>query len=357
MDNNKKTPLYENHVALGGKMVAYGGWSLPVQYSAILAEHKAVREHCGVFDVSHMGEITVEGTDALAFLQMICTNDFANLAVGRCRYSPVCYANGGTVDDVIVYKRAENAYLVIVNASNCEKDEAWFTSHAQGDVRIENISDQVAQIALQGAAYREVLAKCKVEGELPERPYAFTENIRINGMPCLVSTTGYTGEPGLEIYLRPQDAKALHMAMVQAGATPCGLGARDTLRFECGMPLYGHELSADITPLECGLQSFVKLTKDAFIGKEALLAPRKRMRIGLRLMDKGIARENCKVFNQDGEEVGFTTSGGPALTLGYHAAMALVGAAAAKEDTFFIEVRGRTLRAERVKLPFYKREA
>lgn len=355
MQDAKHTPLYENHVRLGGKMVEFGGWALPVQYSAILAEHRAVREDCGLFDVSHMGEIAVKGEKALDFLNLLCTNDFSGMENGRCRYSPMCYPSGGTVDDLIVYKRSDGNYLVIVNASNCEKDFAWMREHLTEGAFIENVSDRFAQLALQGPSYRKVLQKAGYTGELPEKPYAFTEDMTIAGAPCLVSSTGYTGEPGVEIYLEPGLAPALHGALIAAGALPCGLGARDTLRFECAMPLYGHELSADITPLECGLKSFVKLDKPDFIGKAALLqSPPKHRRIGLMLLDKGIAREHCPVYDGKGALVGQTTSGGPAPTLGQNCAMALVTLEAFEEAELFIEVRGRKLRAQRVKLPFFK---
>ncbi len=358
MAEGKKTPLYDRHRALGGEMVEFGGWALPVRYTSILAEHKAVREACGLFDVSHMGEITAEGEGALAFLNALCTNSFDGMADGRCRYSPMCYDDGGTVDDLIVYKRGERRYLIIVNAANCEKDEAWMRAHLTPGVTLKNVSDRVAQLALQGPAYREVLAKAGVLGELPVKNYSFCEGVLVAGWPCLVSRTGYTGEPGVEIYCRPDDAALIHEALTEAGAVPCGLGARDTLRFECAMPLYGHELSAEITPLECGLKSFVKLEKESFTGKEALAAknPPARRRIGLELLDKGVAREHYPVFDAAGREVGFVTSGMPAPTVGKNLAMALVAADAAQEEELFIGVRTRKLRAGRVPLPFYKSE-
>lgn len=357
MQEAKHTPLYDAHVKHGGKMVEFGGWALPVQYDAILAEHAAVREGCGLFDVSHMGEITVVGEGALAFLNAVCTNDFAGMETGRCRYSPMCYEDGGTVDDLIIYKRGEEDYLVIVNAANCGKDYEWMLGHAAAypGVALNNISDEVAQLALQGPKYREVLEKAGIDAALPEKPYAFLENVRVAGVPCLISTTGYTGEPGVEMYLRPEAAAMLFDRLVEAGAKPCGLGARDTLRFEASMPLYGHELSQSITPLEAGLRSFVKLAKTDFIGKRALLDnPPKRRRIGLELIDKGIAREGCSVLNERGEPVGETTSGGPAPTLGRNLAMAIVSIEAAKDEFFVVQVRGRGLRARRVPLPFYK---
>ena len=361
MEEGKRTPLYQNHVQYGGKMVEYGGWVLPVSYSSIVKEHQAVRESCGVFDVSHMGEITVKGPAALSFLNEITTNDFSNLRDGRCRYSPVCYESGGTVDDVIVYRRRDEEYLVVVNAANIEKDYGWFVAHQgawhKDGVTIENISDQVAQIALQGPKYLEVLSKLSIDGKLPDKMYAFTDSMKIEEIQCLVSKTGYTGEPGVEIYLPPADAERLHSLLVEAGALPCGLGARDTLRFECAMPLYGHELAQDITPLECGLASFVKMDKPFFIGKEALEKPVARKRIGLELIDKGIAREHCPVLDANGGPAGFTTSGGPAPSVGKNVAMALVSAEAAEQEEFLIEVRGRRLHAKKVRLPFYRSAA
>ncbi|MDL2318839.1 glycine cleavage system aminomethyltransferase GcvT [Eubacteriales bacterium OttesenSCG-928-A19] len=356
MQEAKRTPLYDNHIRLGGKMVEFGGWALPVQYSTILAEHRAVREDCGLFDVSHMGEVSVRGKGALAFLNRICTNSFDGMEIGRCRYSPMCYPDGGTVDDLIVYKRGEDDYLVIVNASNTRKDFDWMQEQRTEDITLENVSDQFAQLALQGPKYREVLARLAIEGELPEKPYTFVEHMRIDGADCLVSTTGYTGEPGVEIYLSPADAGRVFDRLVEAGAVPCGLGARDTLRFEASMPLYGHELDKDITPLECNLKAFVKLDKPDFNGKAPMETPRKRCRIGLELLDRGIAREYLPVLDEAGSIVGQTTSGGPAPTLGKNLAMAIVDVSAADSPAFFIEVRGRRLRAKRVPMPFYRSE-
>ena len=357
MQDVKYTPLYETHLRRGGKMVEFGGWALPVQYEGILAEHKAVRERCGLFDVSHMGELLLEGDASLAYLNHLLTNDFTGMEVGRCRYSPMCYPDGGTVDDLIVYKMKENKYLIIVNASNCEKDYGWMREQlgAFEGLSLLNISADMAQVALQGPKFREVLAGVGMDMELPAKPYAFVENATVGGVPnCLVSTTGYTGEPGVEIYLAPSDAGRLFDALVEAGATPCGLGARDTLRFEASMPLYGHELDKDISPLEAGLKSFVKLGKPDFIGKAALSEPPTRRRIGLELMDRGIAREHCPVLDAEGREVGHTTSGGAAPTLGKNMAMAIVTNEAADLEELFIEVRGRRLRAARIKMPFYK---
>lgn len=356
MPDVKRTPLFERHQALGGEMVEFGGWALPVRYSSILAEHKAVREACGLFDVSHMGEITAKGEGVLAFLNRLCVNDFTSMVAGKCRYSPICYPDGGTVDDLIVYKRGECDYLIIVNAANTDKDFAWMQANLGEGVALENVSALVAQLALQGPLYREVLAKVGFEGELPVKNYSFTDCMTVGGKECLVSRTGYTGEPGVEIYCHPEDAVFLHEALTTAGAVPCGLGARDTLRFECAMPLYGHELSADITPLECGLGHFVKFDKADFIGRDALLAknPPARARVGLGLVDRGIAREHCPVFDAAGAQVGFVTSGMPSPTLGKNLAMALVTADVAREEFLFVEVRSRRLKAALTPLPFFK---
>ncbi len=358
MDDCKKTPLYEAHCSLNGKMVEFGGWSLPVQYSSILEEHKAVRERCGLFDVSHMGEIFIKGTDALRFLQDTFTNDFSTLQDGRCRYSFLCYPDGGTVDDVLVYRFNSQKYMVVVNAANTAKDFAWIMDHASSyDAKFINESAQWAQLALQGPLAERVLAPL-CNAALPAKNYSFVSQIQVAGVPAVVSRTGYTGEDGFEIYCEPANASALHASLLQAGAAcgilPCGLGARDTLRFEASMPLYGHELSAAITPREAGLDFAIKFSKEQFIGRDALLGDPPRRRIGLQITDRGIAREHADVL-LGGKRVGFTTSGGPAPTLGGNYAMALIDADAANETNYTVLVRDRALNAKAVPLPFYKR--
>ena len=358
MDQLKKTPLYDTHVALGGKMVDFGGWALPVQYSSILEEHKAVRERAGLFDVSHMGEVTVKGPGAFDFIQNLVANDITTMKEGRCRYSPMCYEDGGTVDDILIYKFAQDDYMLIVNASNTDKDFRWLLDHKTDDVELENVSSDYAQLALQGPKHQAVLDAAGVEGELPEKYYWFSPMVKIAGVPCIVSRTGYTGEDGVEMYCKAADGAKLHAALMEAGKCvdmlPCGLGARDTLRFEASMPLYGHELSKDITPKECGLGFAIKLDKPAFIGKEGLLGEPKRVRIGLKLVDRGIAREHTDVYCE-GKRVGATTSGGPAPTLGGNYAMALVDAGCADKADFELDVRGRRIKAVQVPMPFYKR--
>lgn len=354
----KKTPLYGVHMALGGRMVDFGGWALPVQYSSILEEHKAVRERVGLFDVSHMGEIFVEGADALGYLNRLLTNDFTNMQPGRCRYSVMCYPSGGSVDDVLVYKFDDMTYLVVVNASNTEKDFDWMQQQ-RGTYRVEirNESDQWAQLALQGPKAEELLSPLAA-GALPQKNYTFVPSIDVCGIPCIVSRTGYTGEDGFELYCAGDNGASLHAKLMEAGKAfgllPCALGARDTLRFEAAMPLYGHELTKDVTPREAGLDFAVKLQKEDFIGKAGLTEEPKRRRIGLKLIDRGIAREHMEVC-LNGAAVGETTSGGPAPTLGGSYAMALVTAEAAEAAELDIMVRGRALRAAVVPLPFYKR--
>ncbi len=358
MDGLKKTPLYDVHMALKGRMVDFGGWALPVQYTSILEEHKAVRTQCGLFDVSHMGEVFVRGAGAFAFLQNLLTNDLTSMQPGRCRYSVMCYPDGGTVDDVLVYKFSDEEYLVVVNASNTDKDFAWMCEHAQPDAELTNESADWAQLALQGPRAQEVLSKIADAAKLPVKNYTFVPEVDVAGIPCIVSRTGYTGEDGFELYCAAKYGPELHAKLMRAGADcgllPCGLGARDTLRFESSMPLYGHELTQDVTPLEADLGFAVKMNKPDFIGKSALTAPLRKKRIGLKLVDRGIAREHTEVL-LSGKPVGVVTSGGPAPTLGGGYAMALVDIAAADATEFELVVRGRGLKAVRVDMPFYKR--
>ena len=351
----RKTPLYDRHVAAGGKIVPFAGWLLPVQYSGVIAEHKAVRSACGLFDVSHMGELLLRGADALENVNRLMTNDFSGMAEGQARYSPMCYEDGGTVDDLIVYKCSDAAYFIVVNAANKDKDAAWIGEHLTGDCAMEDLSDRVAQLALQGPKAEEILRT--LTGDIPEKNYTAVLRGTVAGMPCLVSRTGYTGEDGFELYCAPADAPALWDALTAGGALPCGLGARDTLRLEAAMPLYGHELSAEINPYEAGLGIFVKLDKPDFIGKSALEAARpvKRRRVGLRMTGRGIAREECPVY--DGEkQVGVVTSGTHCPWLGQAVALALVDAAYKEPGApLQVDVRGRRVEAEVVRTPFYKR--
>lgn len=357
---NQKTPLYDRHVAAGGKPIPFAGYLLPVQYSGIIEEHMAVRTVAGLFDVSHMGEVALSGPDALANLNRLFTNDFTGMADGRVRYSPMCNEEGGVVDDLLVYRISADRYLVVVNASNRHKDVAWMRTHLQGSCVLEDISDQVGQVALQGPKAEAILCRLADEALLPVKYYTFTERVPVAGIECLVSRTGYTGEAGYELYCKPNDAPVLWDALLEAGKDdgllPCGLGARDTLRLEAAMPLYGHEMDEAVSPLETGLGFAVKMRKDDFIGKAAL---EKRgapsiARVGLKVTGRGIIRERCALYIGE-RKIGESTSGTHLPYLNGAYAMALVEVADSGVGTVVeAEVRGRRIPAEIVALPFYR---
>ena len=358
----KKTPLYDAHVEAGGKIVPFAGYLLPVQYKAgVIKEHMAVRTQAGLFDVSHMGEVLCQGPDALANLQMLLTNDFTNMVDWQARYSPMCNENGGTVDDLIVYKKAENDYLIVVNAANREKDYQWMLDHQFGDVTFTDVSDDYVQLALQGPKAIEIIGKLTDAKNIPEKNYHAVFGAEVGGIECIVSRTGYTGEDGVELYLAADKGVEMWNLLLETGKDdgliPCGLGARDTLRMEAAMPLYGHEMNDDVTPLETGLKFAVKLKKDDFIGKAAMEAkgtPIKR--IGLKVTGRGIVREEMPV-SKDGKVIGQTTSGTHCPFLGQAVAMALVDADSCElGDTLQVEVRGRQVEVDVISLPFYKRE-
>ena len=357
-----KTPLYNRHVSAGGKIVPFAGYLLPVQYpSGVIAEHMAVRTAAGLFDISHMGEIILEGKDALANLHHLLTNDFTSMYDGRVRYALMCYENGGVVDDLVVCRISETKYLLVVNAANRKKDVEWIKAHLTGEVRFDDISDHVAQIALQGPKAPEILKKLAEESSIPQKYYTFIEKGSVGGIPCLVSRTGYTGELGYELYCAPQDAEHLWDLLLEAGKEygliPCGLGARDTLRLEAAMPLYGHEMDATINPFEAGLSFGVKMETHDFIGREALSGKTRpsRVRVGLTVTGRGIARGGEPVLI-NGTEVGKTTSGTFCPYLKTAVAMALIENAGAQAETEAeVEIRGRRVAAKITPLPFYKR--
>ncbi len=344
-----KTPFYEKHIENNGRMVDFAGFLLPVQYEGIIAEHNAVRNSAGLFDVSHMTEFILSGRDALKNLDCIFTNSFETLKVGVVRYTPMCYPDGGTVDDLLVYRLCDERYMLVGNACNHQKDFDHIKSLLKGDVKLVDNSDFTAQLALQGPMAEQVVAQL-TDQQLPQKYYTFKENVVIAGVNCLVSTTGYTGEKGYEFYCEADGAGALFDALASnKDVTLCGIGCRDTLRFEAAMPLYGHELSEKITPIQCSLEFAVKLQKPAFLGKEALSQPASSSRIGLKLLGRGIARGEEKVFLGD-RCVGFITSGTHCPTLGGAYAMAIVEKG---EDTEFeIEIRSKRVSAEKCELPF-----
>lgn len=359
---DRKTPLYDSHVALGGKMVPFAGYILPVQYpTGVIAEHMAVRTACGLFDVSHMGEVMFTGPDALNNIQNLVTNDMCNMVDGQVRYSPMCNEHGGVVDDLIVYRMGEGRYMMVVNASNKEKDVSWMSQHLFGNVHMEDVSDETAQVALQGPRAGEIIARLAKEEDIPKKYYYFVEKGTVGGISCIISRTGYTGESGFELYCKNADAAKLWQLLLvtgkDLGLIPCGLGARDTLRLEAAMPLYGHEMNDDITPLETGLGAYVKMNKPDFIGKAALLekGEPKTARVGLQMTDRGIAREHCAVF-QGEKQVGTTSSGTFCPYLNQAVAMALVDKVVSELGTQVeVDVRGRRIAAKVVPLPFYKK--
>lgn len=365
MATEQKTPLCETHVKYGGKVVNFAGWLLPVQYTGIIEEHKAVRNQAGLFDVSHMGEVSVKGRDALAYVQKIVTNDVARLAIGQIQYSPMCYMDGGVVDDLLVYRYGEQEFFIVINAGNIAKDWAWMQENAAGfDIELRNISDETAEIALQGPLAAQILQPL-TEAVLQEiKYYWFKPNVTVAGKPVMISRTGYTGEDGFEIYCSPQDAGYIWDAIMDIGKPlglqPAGLGCRDTLRFEAAMPLYGHELSAQITPLEAGLGKFVDFTKQSFNGHEALAAQKQagvpRRLAGFIMRGRGIARAEYPVFC-NGRNIGVVTTGSYAPTLEQNLGLALIEAeCAVVGQSIQIEIRGKLVDAEIISKPFYNRK-
>ncbi len=358
----RKTPLYDIHVEEGGKIVPFAGYLLPVQYgTGIIAEHEAVRTKVGLFDVSHMGEVLFTGPGALATINHLFTNDYTKMPLGKVRYGVMCNERGGCIDDLIVYKFGDEEYFVVVNASNREKDVAHMAANLLPDTTFEDLSDGIAELALQGPRAKEVLAKLCDASQLPQGYYTAVRHVSVAGIDCILSRTGYTGEFGYELYCASTDAVALWRALREAGEEygliPCGLGARDTLRLEASMPLYGHEMDEDTTPLEAGLQLGVRLEKPEFIGREAILAAGEptQVRVGMVAKGRGILREHMDVYAGD-QLVGHTTSGTFAPHLKQAIAMARIDVGKAEIGTELeVEVRGRRVAATVVPMPFYKR--
>jgi aminomethyltransferase len=359
----KRTPLYEQHLALGARLVEFGGWEMPVQYSSILEEHRAVRTRAGLFDVSHMGEFKFEGKDALAFLQNLVPNDVGRLAIHQALYSQLCLPDGGTIDDLIIYYLAENHYMMVVNAANIDKDFAWVEKQARNfDVQATNQSDATALLALQGPESLAILQPLTGEDLSAIRYYHCTPGM-VDGINCIISRTGYTGEDGFELYCAPVDVVKLWNDLLAAGKQhgllPAGLGARDTLRLEAGYCLYGHELDEQTNPLEANLGWTVKLNKGDFIGHDALLKVKeeglKRKLIGIEMIERGVSRGGYAIYEND-QQIGALTSGAPSPTLNKNIGMGYVEAAhAVAGKTVQIDIRGKRTAAQIVALPFYKR--
>jgi aminomethyltransferase len=363
-ENLRRTPLYDRHVELGGKVVPFAGWELPVQYSGVIPEHHAVRTAAGIFDVSHMGEVLVTGADAEANLQAMTCNNLATLVDGKAQYNAIINESGGVVDDIIVYRYSKERFFVCVNAANTAKDFAWFIKHATGRVTFENHSDRYGQIALQGPKALSILARMPGDGVKAAaiKPFHFAD-LNLAGVPVIVARTGYTGEDGAEIFIPVEKTVQIWDALLAHGAgeglIPCGLGARDSLRLEACYPLHGHELSDELTAIESGLSWIVKLEKGQFRGSSVLSAQlasgAPRALVGFVVRDPGIARHGDRILSPSGEQIGVVTSGTKTPTVNQALGMAIVQKPyAAVGGTVQIEVRGRRLAAEIVKRPFYK---
>ena len=360
----KRTPLFDVESELGGKMVDFGGWELPVQYSGILDEHKAVRERAGLFDVSHMGEITVKGPHALDFLQKLTCNDVSKLEDGRCQYNGLLYPTAGFVDDILIYRDAADDYLVVVNASNSDKDFEWMKEAAKefDEVDVKNVSDQYAQLALQGPAAEKILKKL-TEVDLSAIKYYRFNRGKVDGIDAIISRTGYTGEDGFEVYVAPAEAGRLFKRILEAGkefdALPCGLGARDTLRLESKMALYGNDIDQTTTPLEADLAWIVKLDKGDFFGRDVLEREKaegvRKKLVGFEMIDRGIGRHGYPIV-EGGEEIGIVTSGTHSPTLKKAIGLAYLPPDKSAVGTeFSVLIRGKETRARVVPTPFYKR--
>ena len=357
----KKTCLHDLHVELGAKMSPFGGFDMPIQYSGIIDEHNAVRTDVGVFDVSHMGEIFVSGTDAERFVNHIFTNNVTGLEDGKILYGMMLYPDGGTVDDLLVYKEFEpQSYLLVVNASNVNKDYEWMLSQAEGyDVKIDNASDQWGQVAVQGPQSEKAVTEILGLGGVEKLGFYEYCNVEVEGQRVIVSRTGYTGEDGFEVYAPIELTRNYWNALVAAEVKPCGLGCRDTLRFEAGLPLYGDELSAEISPVMAGLSMFCKLDKEEFIGKDVLVeqkanGPAKRI-IGIELSDNAVPRAGYPVELEDGTQVGVVTTGYHSISLDKSICFALVDSAYAALGTkLMTHIRKRVFPGVVVKKRFYQ---
>lgn len=354
--NNKRTCLYDKHVALGALIAPFAGFDMPIQYSGITEEHNAVRGHCGVFDVSHMGEVLVTGSEAEKYINHIFTNDVRGLPAGKVLYGMMCYPDGGVVDDTCICKLEDQVFLMTINASNIDKDIAWIEKNAAGfDVVIKNKSENYGQLALQGPE-----AEAKIESVLgistKELNFYEVRQVKTDGEVIIVSRTGYTGEDGFEIYGSPKYINEAWDKLIAAGITPCGLGCRDTLRFEVGLPLYGNELSDKISPVMAGLSMFVKLDKEEFIGKEALQKQKaegvsQRLR-GIVLEGNAIPRHGYKVM-KEGKEVGVVTTGYRLISTPKSCAVALVDASVQMGDKLEIQIRKKSFPGIVGKKKFY----
>tara|TARA_B110000240_G_scaffold165034_1_gene185609 strand:+ start:2929 stop:4023 length:1095 start_codon:yes stop_codon:yes gene_type:complete len=356
---DKNTPLFDRHIELGGNMVSFGGYLLPTHYSGINLEHLGVRSKAGLFDVSHMGEFIISGSDAESFLQKVTVNDVTSLSVGQAQYSAMCYANGGIIDDILIYKK-KNEFMLVVNAANNEKDLDWLKSHAKGDIRIENVSDDIGLVAIQGPRSRNILQTLTDSNLTNIQFYHFVEG-RLNGKKAIISRTGYTGELGFEIYANSDDIGEIWDAIMKAGQDkglePAGLGCRDTLRMEMKLALYGNDIDDTTNPIEAGLGWITRLGKTDFMGKKALLEAKAnvtRRLVCLEMTERAIPRQGYTILMND-ESVGIITSGTMSPSLETGIGIGYVNRPFDKSGTeLLVDIRGRMKSAVVVKPPFYK---
>lgn len=369
----KRTALFEEHQRMGGRLIDFGGWELPVQYTGVLDEHTACRTAAGLFDVSHMGEVHAEGAQAEAYLNYLVSNNVAKIAIGQAQYTVMCNERGGIVDDLLIYKRSPDRFLVVVNASNTDKDfshmqeieRRFRAKHPDADLRLTNESASYTQIAIQGPKAAQILQTLTDTPLAPIKTYWFAEGTVLKSIPAILARTGYTGEDGFEVYVPwakgPEVWRALAEAGQAHGLKPCGLGARDTLRLEMKYPLYGHELSDETNPLEAGLGWVTKLDKGDFVGKDPIVTAKaaglKRGLVGLKLLERGIPRQGYAVFDAAGHErIGEMTSGtqSPSTKLAIGVAYVTLPHAAVG-SRLTVDIRGQKIPAEVVPTPFYKR--
>ncbi|MFW9940879.1 MAG: glycine cleavage system aminomethyltransferase GcvT [Candidatus Thorarchaeota archaeon] len=357
--NSRKTPLYETHRKLGARMVLFSGWSMPVQYESIVKEHEAVRSNAGIFDISHMGEFLLKGNDVIPFLQYIMINDLNLLEVSKGQYSCMCYENGTVVDDLVYYEEQDDFFRMIVNAGNIEKDFEWLNKHIKEyDVDIQDVSTERSRLAFQGPKTDDLLQPL-IDTDLSKLNRFYFNHCNLNDIPIFIARTGYTGERGFEISFDKQYSEEIWNSLINTGASPAGLGARDSLRLEACYSLYGHEITDKITPIEAGL-SWLAKTKEGieYIGKQVLMKQKsegtERTLVGLNLIDRGIIRENYKIF-KNGNDIGYVTSGGFSPTLKKTIGLGLVKSQFKEIGTELeIEIREKKLKGIIVSTPFYR---
>ncbi len=361
----KRTPLYERHLAWGARMVAFGGWDMPVQYSGVMDEHHAVRNTAGLFDISHMGRFMITGHEAAAFLNYVVTCDVSHLGTGQSTYGLLCHPHGGIVDDIFIY-RLPTEYLVVVNAANRQKDWDWLNSHTDRfDVALEDVSEQWAMLALQGPQAEALFQQDNDMGasNVGSLPFHEIAMFRFCGIDGLIGRTGYTGEDGFELFFDAARAEHVWETLLKLGPSgsvkPCGLGARDSLRFEPCLALYGHEITDDINPYEARLGWTVKLEKGDFVGREALTTIKQngtpRRLSGFEMVGRGVARSDYALHSTEGEQIGFVTTGMPSPTLGKPLGLGYVPTELSKPDNEFdVMIRNKPVRARTVKIPFYR---